>query len=201
MCIFGIVHFVFSDCNRRWVTETVESETEDKGVYNIWNMGIRQKTMIPERRKEKVESPTYATASCRKSFSRLCLKEGKDRWSSVDASYWIYGTDSLSSPILTTWMHKTEYKRRESCTKREVWSYAAGTCQVFNRVLMSICIGKNKTKQKSCPKAGKEANLERVEEAVPGAHTKLRTVIFLPPKPGNLIIHRVLVRWLRTILP
>lgn len=35
--ISGIFHLIFSDHGRCWVTETAESETADKGDYNINN--------------------------------------------------------------------------------------------------------------------------------------------------------------------
>lgn len=35
--ISGIFYLIFLDCGRRWVTETTESETTDKGDYYINN--------------------------------------------------------------------------------------------------------------------------------------------------------------------
>lgn len=100
----------------QWTRFTLLPETIMKDIYGI--LGIRQwKIVIPEGQKTNVESPTIALAYCRKNIFRLCFKEGKVRWSSVNSLHWIDGTENLRSSSIIEFIRQSA--REEKVAQRK----------------------------------------------------------------------------------
>lgn len=100
----------------QWTRFTLLPETIMKDIYGI--LGIRQwKIVIPEEQKTNVESPTIALAYCRKNIFRLCFKEGKVRWSSVNSLHWIDRTENLRSSSIIEFIRQSA--REEKVAQRK----------------------------------------------------------------------------------
>lgn len=167
-------------------------ETTIKEVIHEILCMRQQKTVSLRDRSENVESHTVASAYCRMSTCRLCLNEGKDRWSSVDSFHRIDGTESLRSPRVFEYIRQST--REGKGAQRENSSYAAGTSQVFNRILMSKCVRKNLLKIREtikCKRIRRNSTLVLTESR--------EECLSFPPRLENFIIHESLVRLLRRI--
>lgn len=127
--IFGIFHSIFSDCNRSWATETPENETEDKGlgwggvsiVYET--LGIRQKTMTPERQKRKRWEPYHCLRLLQKAHSQAVSQGMEWQVASVVSFHRIDGTEDLKrSGILNAWDREQEKRKLRRARTPELWS-------------------------------------------------------------------------------